>query len=240
MSEDELIAALVDAQRNGSHEVDASRYAALDRPAAYRVQTGVRAALGRRVGMLKTAIHAEGVGVVAPIYGDCVGNDPHFRLPRTNVVGVELEVGVVLRKPVSAGADHASARAAIDHYFLGIEVCGSRYRDRSAAGPNGGLADNMSSLGYVIGRDRTNGDAIDGLEVRVEFGGRQLYAAPAKHGFGTVLASLVAYANHQQPAYPLAAGTIVTTGSLCGLVPITGPGRVVASLGKETVEFEIV
>ena len=235
-----MMAALVDAQRHGTHDVDGSAYAALDRGAAYRIQTGVLASLGRSVGMLKTAIHADGVGVVAPIYRDGVGRLPGFRLPRANVVGVEVEVGLVLSRPLAADANEADVRSAVDHYFLGVEVCGSRYRDRSAAGPTGGLADNMSSLGYVIGSSRAAHDAIEGLTVRVEFAGRQLHSAPAKHGFGTVLASLVAYASHQHPAYPLAMGTIITTGSMCGLLPTTGPGRVLAALGDETVEFEIV
>jgi len=240
MSEDQLIAALVDAQRHGTHAVDASAYAALDRQTAYRIQIAVLGALDRRVGLLKTAIHSDGVGVVAPIYDIGVGHSPDFRLPRSNVIGLEVEVGVVLARPLSSGADQSVVRAAIDHYFLGIEVCGSRYRDRSVAGLNGGLADNMSSLGYVIGAKWSAGDVIDGLGVRVELDGKELYAAPAKHGFGTVLASLEAYANHQQPAYPLEAGIRITTGSLCGLVPASGPGRVVASLGNQSVEFEIV
>jgi 2-keto-4-pentenoate hydratase len=240
MLEAELTAFLAVAQRDSTHDVDAALFAQLDRPSAYRVQIGVLAALHQTAGLLKTGIHSDGVGVVAPIYAAGVGQAPGFRLPAANVIGLEVEVGVVLAKALAGTIDETRARAAIDHYFVGVEICGSRYRDRKLAGPNGGLADNMSSLGYAIGPTRRRRDQIDGLTVRVHFAGTELHSAPAKHGFGTVLASLIAYANNQHPSYPLAAGTIVTTGSMCGLVPTSGPGHVVASLGDETVEFDIV
>ena len=96
----------------------------------------------------------------------------------------------------------------------------------------------MSAYGYCIG-PRRGSDAIDGLTVRLEFAGREINSAPAKHGFGTVLASLRAYADAQQPALPLKAGTVVTTGSMCGLVPTSGPGRVVAYLGDESLSFDL-
>jgi 2-keto-4-pentenoate hydratase len=241
MAEAELVSLLVGAQRSGTHTVDASLYAALDRPAAYRVQLGVMGALGQRVGMLKTGVHSDGVGVVAPIYAGGVGQAPGFRLPVANVIGLEVEVGVQLAKPVLAGASEADIRAAIAHYFVGVEICGTRFADRSRAGPNGGLADNMSSLGYAIGPTRNVlADTIDGLAIRVAFDGTQIYDAPAKHGFGTVLASLVAYARAPHPSFPLAAGTMMTTGSLCGLVPTSGTGHVVAALGQEALEFDIV
>lgn len=241
MTEAELVSLLADAQRAGTHPVDASLYAAIDRPMAYRVQAGVRTKLGKRVGMLKTGIHSGGVGVVAPIYADAVAHTPDLRLPVANVVGLEVEVGLQLGEPLAVGASEADIRDAIDHYFVGVEICGSRFSDRSLAGPNGGLADNMSALGYAIGPTRQIlGDRIDGLPVRVEFAGRKIHDAAAKHGFGTVLASLVAYARAPHPDYPLTTGTIVTTGSMCGLLPTTGTGHVVAALGDETLEFDIV
>jgi hypothetical protein len=240
-NEAELIALLASAQRRGAPDVDPARYAGLDRAAAYRIQVAVLTELGTSAGMLKTAVHADGVGVVAPIYGWAVGSSSGYRLPSSNVVGLEVEVGLVLGHDLSAATDEQQVADAVDHYFVGVEIVGSRFTDRALAGPNGGLADNMSSLGYAIGPRRpTLSTRMDGLEVVLEFAGRQIYAAPAKHGFGTVLASVVAYANSQHPAYPLRAGTIVTTGSLCGLVPTSGTGHVVARLGDEAVELDIV
>jgi 2-keto-4-pentenoate hydratase len=150
---------------------------------------------------------------------------------------LEVEVGLVLGKDVGSSAELS---AAIDHYFTGVEICGTRYVDRSVAGPMGGLADSQSAFGYVMGPDRAAKDQIDELEVELRFGGTQIYKAAAKHSFGTVLSSLMAYADSQHASYPLRAGTIVTTGSLCGLVPTHGPAHVIARLGDQTVEFDLV
>ncbi len=49
----------------------------------------------------------------------------------------------------------------------------------------------MSAFGYVIGGRRTAGDSISGLNVALKIDGRVIHDAPAKHGFGTVLASLM-------------------------------------------------
>jgi 2-keto-4-pentenoate hydratase len=221
MSEAELIRLLADAQRSDTHAVDAKLFANLDRAA----------------GMIKTGI-SDGIGVAAPIYSEFVGRNGS-RLTAGNVRGLEVEVGLVLGKDVPTGIE--SIRPYVDHYFTGAEIVGSRFADQTKFGLNGGMADNMSSLGYVIGVEpRPLADVIDGLTVRLEFNGTQIYAAPAKHGFGTVLASVTAYANSQFPAYPLRAGTIITTGSLCGLVPTSGLGHVVAWLGDERMEFDLV
>jgi 2-keto-4-pentenoate hydratase len=237
MTEAEMIAALADGQRRGTHIVDPTPYATLDRAAANRIQIGVLDAVGAKIGMLKTAVQSDGVGVASPIYASNVGRTG-MRLPRANVLGLEVEVGLVLGKDVGPETDVAGA---VDHYFTGIEIVGSRFTNRTAAGPNGGLADNMSGLGYVIGGEpRALKDKIDGLTVTLEFAGKQIYSAPAKHGFGTVLASVVAYAKSQLPRLPLKAGTIITTGSLCGLVLTEGAGHAVARLGDDVVEFDLV
>ena len=237
MTEAEMIASLADGQRNGTHIVDGAAFASLDRADAYRVQSGVMLAVGASAAMLKTAIHSDGVGTAAPIFASKVGRDG-VRLPVANVLGLEVEVGVVFGHDVGPDTDLA---AAVDHYFTGVEIVGSRFVDRKAAGLNGPLADNLSGLGYVIGTEpRLLKDDADGLPVTLEFGGRQIYSAPANHGFGTVLASVAGYAKAQQPHLPLRAGTIVTTGSLCGLVLTSGTGHVVAPLGDDTVEFDLV
>ena len=240
MTDTDLIDRLAAAQRAYASDVDPAPYAALDREAGYRIQLGVKDAVGRKVGMLKTAVHAEGVGVVAPIYADGI-IAAAARLSARGVIGLEVEVGMVLGRdlPSDSATDPAHVAAAIDHYFLGVEICGTRFTDRKAAGPNGGLADNMSALGYAVGPRRFGGE-VGGLEVVLEFGGKTIHATPSKHAFGDTLASLVAYAKNQHPAYPLRAGTIITTGSMCGLVATSGPGHVVARLAHERLEFDLV
>lgn len=240
-TETDLTRRLSDAQRDGSHTIDATTFA-LDRAAAYRVLHETRSALGEATGMLKTAIHPDGVGVAAPIYASRVGHSGRFALPTDRVAGLEVEVGLVLAHaiPNDPAMDEATVAAAVDHYFTGIEIIGTRYADRTKADPAVALADNMSAFGYVIGPRFTRGTDVEGLTVTLELAGKPIHAGPARHAFGTVLASLVAYARAQQPHMPLAAGTVVTTGSLCGLVPTSGTGHAVARLGDDTVELDLV
>ena len=240
-TEDALIQQLVEARRSGSRDVDPAPYASLDRPAAYRVQHGVMVALGEKPGLYKTGVTADGIGTVAPIFASAFGQSGSFRLSQASVIGVEVEVAVVLGRDVPNGTEEVDLVEAIAHYVVGVEICGQRYLDRGAAGPNGGLADGMSALGYVVNpTPRDSGADVDNFDVVVEFAGQGIYSAPAKHGFGRVLESIAAYAKAQLPEYPLRAGMMVTTGSLCGLVPTTGAGRVVAQLGTHKVEFDIV
>jgi 2-keto-4-pentenoate hydratase len=241
-SETDLINLLSDGQRNGARSIDAASLGDLDRAAAYRILAATQSSLAEATGMLKTAIHPDGVGVAAPIYASRVGRSPKLSLTADRVVGLEVEVGLVLARaiPNDPAIDETAVAAAVDHYFTGVEIVGSRYIDRTKATPAAGLADNMSAYGYAIGPRFGRGTDVDGLSVTLELAGKQIYAAPAKHGFGTVLASLVAYARAQQPGMPLAAGTVITTGSLCGLLLTSGAGYVVARLGDETVEFDLV
>ncbi len=241
ISETELVGLLAEAQRSGARTIDAATLTSLDTAAAYRIQAAVRAQLGEPIGMLKTALQPQ-AGVAAPIYASRVVRAPNARLPAKTVIGLEVEVGLVLARdiPTSPDVDEATVAAAIDHYFTGIEVVATRYASREAASPTVGLADNMSAFGYVIGGRRTRGTEIDGATVVLEFGGHEICRQPAEHGFGTVLASLVAYAREQNPELALKAGTIVTTGSLCGLVPCSGAGHAVARLDDDVVEVDLV
>lgn len=241
---EDLAHKLAEAQKAGRHDVDAKPYSELDREAAYDVQLRVMQLLGETPGLYKTAVAPDGVGAVAPIYKSRFGHSGAFSLSSANVTGLELEVGVVLDRDIdveTALRDELEIVEAIDYYFVGVEVCGTRFVDRTIASYNGGLADSMSALGYVMSPlHREMGADIDDFEVKLSFAGQEIYAAPAKHGFGSVLASVIAYARNQRPAFPLKAGTIITTGSLCGLVPTTGTGHVVGQLGSTTVEFDIV
>lgn len=239
-TEQTLVSRLAEARRALRSDVDATPYAGLDRETAYRVQIGVMQALGETAGMVKTLIQPDGTGVVCPIYRSGFGNSGTFRMSSASVLGLEVEVGFVLARDVAAGAGEAEMLAAIGHYFVGVEVCGSRYANRQVAGPNGSLADSGSALAYVMDpTPRAAGGKLDGVTVKLEFNGQEVYAAPPKHAFETVERSFVAYARAQHPHYPLRAGLILTTGTLCGLVPTSGAGHVRASLGDHVVEFDI-
>jgi 2-keto-4-pentenoate hydratase len=239
-SEQRFVGALVDAQRAGAKSVDQGAYPGIDRAAAYRVQMATMTAVGATPGMFKVAVSPDATGSIAPIYASRVGNSG-LRLSAAGVTGLEVEVGLQLAKDLPAGADPATAEAAIGRYFMGIEICGTRYLDRKAAAFDVGLSDNMSAFGYALDAvDWERGQEANGLPIELTFNGETIWNAPAKHGFGTVLASFFAYAALPQQPYALKAGTLITTGSLCGLVPTNGPGKGVARMGGHTVEVELV
>lgn len=243
-TETDLIQQLIEAQRSSSQNVDAVPYSTLDRDAAQRIQVATMTGLGEGAGLLKTLITPDGVGTCAPIYRSRFGRSGAFQLPSATITGLEVEIGLVLASDLTSEAanrDEIDIIEAIDYYFVGVEVCGTRYVDRAAAGFIGGLADNASAFGYVMDPShRDAGAEIANYDVHLEFAGQQIWNGPAKHSFGTVLNSFIAYAKNQRSEFQLKAGTIVTTGSLCGLVPASGPGHVVARVGSHTVEFDIV
>ena len=80
MSESELIAHLIEAQRAGARSIDQGEMVEIDRAAAYRIQAGVMHGLGERPGVIKTAVQSDGMGVAAPIYASHVGHAPRFSL----------------------------------------------------------------------------------------------------------------------------------------------------------------
>ena len=239
-TERDLAPLLIEAQRAGTMNADQSLLAGIDADAAYDVQRAVMAALGETAGMYKVAVAADGSGLIAPIYASRVADSGALQLPVAKTTGLEVEIGVVLDSDLPPGSDRAAVEAAVGRYFLGVEVCGSRYADRSAASPTAALADQMSAFGYVIGGDWPRGSDISGLDVTLRVGGSEIYSAPAKHGFGGVLEALVAYAKLTQQPYPLTAGTVLTTGSMCGLVPNSATGTVVAEFGGQSVTLELV
>ncbi|KAL8378119.1 hypothetical protein RB595_008702 [Gaeumannomyces hyphopodioides] len=251
VDEDEAVRLLVQAQRTGGHsKIDPAPLAGLDRAGAYRVVLAQQEALGEEVGLYKTSLmQPDGTGIIAPIWRSRVGTSPGFCFPTAAyaVKGLEFEVGVKLGRDVPAGegVDEAAVAAAVESYFVGIEIVGTRLVEPSTGGqpgPAAGLADNLSALGYVFGGESPRGRDVDGLEVSFELDGRVLDKRTAKPGFGTVLTSVVAYARAQHPDMPLKAGTVITPGSLngCVLLPPGSTGRVVGRLGSETtVEFTL-
>jgi 2-keto-4-pentenoate hydratase len=238
--ESDLVRRLSDAQRNGSQTVDATALAEVDRAAVYRIQKAVMGAIGERAGMYKVWTNATGDAAIAPIYASRVGDSGTLRLASATVTGLEVEVGVVLARDLPAGSDRATVDAALGRYFMGIEICGTRFADRSKAGVEAGFADNMSAFGYAFDtRDWEHGAVADGKELILTFKGNPIWVGPARHGFGGVLNAVYAYAALRERPYPLMAGTILTTGSLCGLVPTKGPGKGVARMGGHAVEVEL-
>jgi 2-keto-4-pentenoate hydratase len=97
------------------------------------------------------------------------------------------------------------------------------------------LADNLGNRAYVIG-DRlplSILDQVGGLPCHVTLDELRLHHAPAAHPAGDPLLPLLAYANGQSDYLGgLRAGQVVTTGSLCGVLPVHTAGLLKAHLGN--------
>jgi hypothetical protein len=81
--------------------------------------------------------------------------------------------------------------------------------------------------------DPKDNRAVGGLACHVTLDELLRYQAPAAHPAGDPLLPLLAYANGQSDYLGgLRAGQVVTTGSLCGVIPIHTAGLLKAHLGK--------
>ena len=144
---------------------------------------------------------------------------------------VEAEIGFRLASglpPRETGYSRNEVIAAIDAVHLGVEVLGSRIEEGGKAPFLLFLADRLGNAGYALGPELPR-DFLDGLEGRaleVLLDGTPLFTREAHHPAGDVLAWLIGWANETQRAEDtLAAGEIVTTGSLCGALDVAAPGR---------------
>lgn len=243
-NETELAQRLIEALAEGQNDVDPSPYASLDLAAAIRIQALVQTARHEDVRFAKVAI-PKSLVIGSPIFTSMTTSATKATVSSKLVQGIEVEVAAILSKDIrssQASQGEAGILDAIDHFVVGIELIGSRFTERTEAGLIGELADNLSTAGYVTDPSRiwTPGVDLTGATVEVSHDGKVIYSAAAKHVFGSVLASLVAYAADPFPSLPLKKGMIVTTGTLCGMISVPGPGRMVAGLNDHTFELNIV
>ncbi|EJJ31520.1 hypothetical protein [Rhizobium sp. CF142] len=243
-NEAELAQRLIDALADGRNDVDPQPYASLDLAAAVRIQALVQSGRHEDVRFAKVAV-PQGLIIGSPIFTSMTTSNTNATVSSTLVQGIEVEVAAILGQDIRAAeaskGEHGILEA-IDRFVVGIELIGSRFTKRSDAGLIGELADNLSTAGYVTDPSRVWGPGADvtGATVEVSHDGNVIYSADAKHVFGSVLASLLAYAGNPFPSLPLKKGMIVTTGTLCGMIEVPGPGRMIAGLNDQTFELNIV
>ncbi|MCW1841044.1 fumarylacetoacetate hydrolase family protein [Prosthecomicrobium hirschii] len=233
-------ARLIEARRDGR------RIAATDGPAtidaAYGCQADILAALGSGVAGWKVAL-PPGQGAVAAPLPSVVTVTAPASWTWGEGLAIELEIAVRLGRDLPPGPiSRADLVAAIDGWVFGIEMVRHRLESGSAAPFPCFLADSLANEGYVVGPAVPADLDLSGRTCRATLDGAALVAAPAVHPQGDTLAPLVAWAAVQADRCGgLKAGQIVTTGALCGLVPVPGPGLVEATLdGFEPVRIAVL
>jgi 2-keto-4-pentenoate hydratase len=219
-----------------------------DADSAYAAQAAVADALGwfaggvprhwKSGGAARDAVltHAPlpPAGVHAHPTADLRGVAFHFR-------GVEAEVALRLAEPVDAARAAAGGPVALDAMCVAVEIVDSRWAEGTQAPPLARLADLQSHGALVLGewvpyapRDWA------AQRVRVDIGDAA-QEFRGTHALGDPAWGLTAWLRHAtRHGAVLPAGTVVTTGTWCGL-PMAAPGQVVRvvfeGLGEVRVRF---
>ncbi len=226
------VGALVRARRSGEA---APAVTLPDADAAYLVQHGVADALGW-FGALPPrhwksgAPSAAALQTHAPLPPAGVWSSPaDARAWPFRLRGVEAEIALRLRCDVdadaAAGLDVAGASALVDAMCVAIELVDARWAEALQAPPLAKLADLQSHGALVCGawvpfqpRDWSS------LVCRVQIGRAAATEHRGTHTLGNPAAVLPAWLRHAtRGGQRLAAGTVVTTGTWCGL-PLAAAG----------------
>ena len=223
----------------------------LDVPTAYAVQDEalrLRLArgeklIGAKLGLTSKA-KQERMGVDRPVLAwltDAMVSPPADPLPELIAPRAEPEIVFVLGSRLAGpGVTAATALAAVDRVYGGIEVIDSRYHDFRFAAPDT-IADNASSGVFRLGPVGVSPVGLDlTLEAcLLEVDGAIVDSATGAAVLGHPGEALALAANSlAERGLALEAGWIVLTGALTDAVPISAGSRVAAhftSLGSVTL-----
>ncbi|KAA3498131.1 2-keto-4-pentenoate hydratase [Rhizobium rhizogenes] len=203
-----------------------------DLQTAMAVQHAFVEASGKPVKGWKLAIRPDGEAIGAPML-DCYLMDDNniAAFPEAGTEGIEVEICFTLSSDIPARSEAPLTRADllrhIDKVYLGVELIRYRLVEKNQVPFPLFLADRLANHGFIIGPE------IDASVLKVFTGNEaylpqltvteetaKLFDAKAKHPNGDPLAPLLAFANATlNSGDMLKAGQVVTTGSLCGLIP---------------------
>lgn len=244
-SETQSIAdALVQAHLTGRSVACSSLPVPLGPASAMQIQALVQARLAKPVGGWKVAIGPQQLPVAAPLL-DLYAHSSQISLSDNCAIEVELAVRLSkdLPRRETGSYDRSDILDSIEDVLLGIEVIGGRFDSAASVPFLSFLADNLGNRAYVVGSGVPLSalSDVNGLECQITLNGQPLYQAPASHPAGDPLLPLLTYANAQSDYLGgLKTGQVVTTGSLCGALPIRAAGLLearVAPVGRVFVRF---
>jgi len=241
-----LTAAIVSAWTGGPRlDGQAAEMIPADLAEAYAVQSAVLRRRGEAIGGRKVAIR-NGSGVGALLARErMTGRGGRF--PFVPGLALELEIALVfgapLVRPAGRGLMRSDVLACVSGVSAGIEIVGARFDAPSAAPFTAFVADGMANAGFAAGPVAATSALEAALAGRatLAIGGAIAFDGPVRHPFGDPVAAILAYAaTLPETIAPIAAGEIVTTGSLCGLVAVTCPARIEGTItGLGPVAFDL-
>ena len=252
---EQAVQALVQARRQ-SGVTDASQHMLTQSEEAYAVQDGVAQALGFFSGLPPDEAprhwKSGGPGRTAVL--------THAALPPAGVVaspadlrtwpfqlrGIEAEIALRLREDVdaqrAATLEPAAAAALIDAMCVSIELVDTRWREGLAAPALAKLADQQAHGALVLSAWQPF-RALDWAAQRciVQIGERPVMAFTGTHSLGDPTWLLPTWLRHAtRNGAVVRAGTVVTTGTWCGL-PLAEAGEQVSAefpgVGRASVQL---
>lgn len=185
----------------------------------------------------KVARSPDGIAVTGRLLPLHIAGSATF--PWRTGVAIEAEIAVrlaVALPPRAGGYSRDEIIKAIGGVHLGLEVLDSRLVEGSKSPYLLFLSDRLGNAGYLLGPEVPAAliDGVAGAPLEITLGDEIIFAEAAKHPAGDVLAWLTDWANREdRPEDSLAAGEIITTGSLCGAVSLAKAGLLAIRLGTE-------
>jgi 2-keto-4-pentenoate hydratase len=179
----------------------------------------------------KVGISPDGFAVAAPMWplNEAPGDAPIEWKPGMSVeVEIAARLGKDLTRPPEGLYRRADIVDAIESLYLGVELLSSRFDRASPVKFLLAYADLLGNDGYVLGPAIPNAflENIEQKTLTIRAGAKPFYSGLVKHPTVDPLAPIVAYANASHDLLGgLRAGQIVTTGSLCGALPLPEPSR---------------
>ena len=228
-----LAKTLVAARARGQWLATADLAIPPDLAAAFDVQTEIATLRGTSVDGWKVGIGPGATPIAAPLDPPHdIGSGP-VAIPWRDKIGIEVELAVRLAADIRARPQRPWTRsellASIDAVLLGVEITGGRLADGNAAPFTLFVADSLDNAGYVLGPDlpRDSLDRVADGRVSLTVTGAASWSGVAAHALRDPLAPLLACANAEHfHLGGLQAGQIITTGALCGMLPLARAGIV--------------
>lgn len=214
-----------------------------DRPFSFEdalaVQAKVMHALNETAPMSKIGLDKGGRPIAAPVFKGVIYR-PGARIsyPACGFSGLEVEIAIRLGEtltPELARAGLPAVMSVIDAVYVGVEFLGPRLKTPTLAPPLVRLADNLGAAGYVLDDTREWSESlnVDGMPLEVTLNGEAIFDGAVRHPFGGVLIALQKYALEASDRFGFCnAGQMITTGTLCGVLPIDVVGDVTVKLGS--------
>ena len=210
---------------------------------AYLCHKLIADGLGKPVAGWKVAHNPEFGATAAPMFAGDVVTGP-ATWPFRPGLNAEVELAVRLDRDFPSGPASAEALEKSEKQaFVGVELVQSRLSRSGQASFPTALSDCLANVGYVASAEVQPWPSFD-INTRrctVTLDGEVLFDALSTHTMGGPMMPLAGYARAGGDHLGgFKAGQLVTTGSICGVVPIPRKGRLVATidgLGSVTIDF---